>query len=110
MLDWLACICYLIWFKKSKVQIQALINFSNKINAIILGYALKLGLKVRTINVEAQKIDDSTFEAFKMVLACFQVEDKLGRTQNFQKTFLLAKISVKVVLTMPFLTFSNADI
>ena len=51
ILNWVFCICYLIWFKKSKVQIQALINFGSKVNAMIPGYVLKLGLKVRPINV-----------------------------------------------------------
>ena len=45
-----------------------------------------------------------------MVLANFQVEDKLGRTRFFQETFLLADISAEVVLGMPFLTLSNADV
>ena len=74
------------------------------------GYALKLGLKVRPTDVGAQKIDGSTLETFGMVLASFQVEDKLGRTRYFQETFLLADISMEVVLGMPFLTLSNADI
>ena len=74
------------------------------------GYASKLGLKVRPTNVEAQKIDGSTLETFGMVLASFQMKDKLGRPQFFQETFLLADLSVKVVLEMPFLTLSNANI
>ena len=45
-----------------------------------------------------------------MVLASFQVEDKLGRARFFQETFLLANISAEVVLGMPFLTLSNADV
>ena len=55
-------------------------------------------------------IDGSTLESFEMVLASFQVEDKLGRARFSQKTVLLADISVKVVLEMLFLTLSNADI
>ena len=47
---------------------------------------------------------------FGMVLASFQVENKLGQTRYFQKTFLLADISMEVVLGMPFLTLSNANI
>ena len=47
---------------------------------------------------------------FGMVLASFQVEDKLGRARFFQELFLLADISTQVVLGMPFLTFSNADV
>lgn len=45
-----------------------------------------------------------------MVLASFQVEDKLGRARFFQEIFLLADISVEMVLGMPFLTVNNADI
>ena len=74
------------------------------------GYALKLGLKVRPTDVGAQKIDGSTLETFGMVLASFQVEDTLGRARFFQETFLLADLSVEVVLGMPFLTLSNANI
>ena len=45
-----------------------------------------------------------------MVLASFQVEDKLERARFFQESFLLIDTSVKVMLGMPFLTFSNANI
>ena len=38
------------------------------------------------------------------------MENTLGRAQFFQETFLLADFSVEVVLGMPFLTLSNADI
>ena len=75
-----------------------------------LGYASKLGLKIHPINVGTQKIDGSTLETFAMVLASFQVEDTLGKARFFQETFLLADLSVEVVLGMPFLTLSNADI
>ena len=110
VLDWVSCIRYPIWFKKSKIQVEALIDSGNKVNTMTPAYALKLGLKVHTTDVRAQKIDSSTLETFGMVLASFQIEDKLSRIQYFQKTFLLADISVKVVLRMPFLTLSNVNI
>ena len=110
VLNRVPCICYPMRFKKSKVQIQALIDSGSEVNAMTPAYASKLGLKVHTTDVGAQKIDGSTLETFGMVLASFQVEDKLGRTRYFQETFLLADISVEVVLGMPFLTLSNADI
>ena len=109
-LDWVLYIHYPIWFKKSGVQVQALIDSSSKINAMTPGYASKLGLKVCPTDVVAQKIDGSTLEMFGMVLASFQVEDKLGRARFFQETFILADLSVEMVLGMPFLTLSNADI
>ena len=75
-----------------------------------LAYASGLGLRVYRIDVGAQKIDGSILEIFGMVLASFQVEDKLGRIRFFPETFLLADISTEVVLGMFFFTFSNADI
>lgn len=49
------------FWKKQKNDIQALINFVSKVNAIILIYALKLGFKTCYNKVRAQKIDDSIF-------------------------------------------------
>ena len=72
-------------------------------------YIEKLGLKARKINVGAQKIDSSVFKIFKMVIADFQMEDKVGRPRFFWKTFLVADIKFKVILGMPFLKISNAD-
>ena len=87
-----------------------MIDSDSEVNAITPAYISKLGLNVHHTNVGAQKIDGSTHKTFGMVLASFQVENKLGRPRFFQETFLLAKISVKVVLGMPFLIFSNANI
>lgn len=74
ILEKVFCIHYSVWFKKNEVQ--ALINLSNKVNAITLVYASKLDFQVRCANVGAQKIDDSTFKTFGMVMASFQVKDK----------------------------------
>ena len=73
-------------------------------------YAEKLGLKTRKTNVGAQKIDGSTLETFGMVIADFQVEDKSGRPRFFQETFLVADTKFEVILGMPFLKISNADV
>lgn len=72
--------------------------------------AAKLGLKVCHIHVGAKKIDCSTFKTFGIVLANFQLEDKLDRAQSFQKRFFLANISMDIVLGLPFLTLNNANI
>ena len=82
-LDWVLYICYPIWFKKSKVQVQALINSDSKVNVMTSGYALKLGLKVCLTNIRVQKIDSSTLETFKIVLAKFQMENTLGKVRFF---------------------------
>ena len=108
LLQRVPCVHYPIQFKKKEVQ--ALIDSGSEVNAMSPAYASKLGLRVRHTDVGAQKIDGSTLQTFGMVLANFQVEDKLGRTRFFQETFLLANISAEVVLSMPFLTLSNADV
>ena len=106
-----SCIYYLVQFKSiNKTQVQTLIDLGSEINAITPAYVSKLDLRVHHTNIEAQKIDSSILKTFKMVLASFQVEDKLRRAWFFQETFLLANISAKVVLDMLFLTLSNTDV
>ena len=73
-------------------------------------HAAYLGLKVRVSNVGVQKIDGSSLAIYGMIIAAFQVVDKLGCSWFFQKTFLPADISMEVVLGMPFLTLSNVDV
>ena len=75
-----------------------------------LAYTNKLGLQNRKTNIGAQKIDGSLFEIYKMVIVTFQVIDKLGKAQFFQETFLLANTSMEMVLKIPFLILSNANI
>ncbi len=73
-------------------------------------FAQQLGLKVRKTNVAAQKIDGTTLETYEMVVSTFSVSDKDGRERFFEKSFLLADVSPDIVLGMPFLTMSNADV
>ena len=65
---------------------------------------------MRVTNVSAQKIDGSSRATYGMIIAAFQVIDKLGCSPFFHETFLLANISIEVVLGMRFLTLSNADV
>ena len=73
-------------------------------------YIWKLGLKIRKINIGAQKINSSALETFEIVIANFQVEDKASRPRFFQETFLVANIKFKVILGMLFLKISNANV
>ena len=57
-----------------------------------------------------RKNDGSLIETYGIVIAIFQVFGKLGRFWFFQKAFLLADISIEMVLDILFLTLSNADI
>lgn len=71
-LEKVLCIYYLLRFRKDKKnKIRALINLSNKINAMILGYIEKIGLKIRSTNIKAQKIDGSIIDIFEIVFASF---------------------------------------
>ena len=110
ILDRVPCIHYPVQFQKDKEVIKALINSGSKVIAMTPAYAKQLGLQVQKTDVGAQKIDSSSLRTFGMVIAGFQVEDKLVRARFFQESFLLAETSMEMVLRMPFLTLSNADI
>ena len=73
-------------------------------------FARKLGLKVWKTNIGAQKIDGFVLETFGMVIADFQLGDKANKPRFFQETFLVADTQFEVILGMPFLKISNADV
>ena len=112
VLDRVPCIHYPVQFRKDKERatIRALIDSGSEVNAMTPAYAKQLGFRTQRTNIGAQKIDGSLLATYGMVIAAFQVIDKLGRARFFQKTFLLADTMMEVVLGMPFLTLSNADI
>ena len=86
-----------------------MLNSGSKVNAINLDYAWKLKFKIQKTIIGAQKIDDSIFEIFEIVIANFQIEDKASRPRFFQKTFLVANIKYEIILGMLFLKISNAN-
>ncbi len=45
-----------------------------------------------------------------MVVSTFSALDKDGKERFFEESFLLADVKPDIVLGMPFLTMSNADI
>lgn len=45
-----------------------------------------------------------------MVITSFQIKDKFKKANFFPKTFLIANISIKVVLKIFFFIFNNANI
>ena len=96
--------------KDKGATIWALINLDSKVNAMTPAYAKQLGFQVQKTDVRAQKIDGSSLKTFEIIIAGFQVENKLGKVWFFQKSFLLTETNMGVVLGMLFLTLSNADI
>ena len=111
VLNRVPCICYFVQFCKDKGKdVLALLNPGNEVNVMTVAYTAYLGLKVRVTNVGAQKIDRFSLAICGMVIAAFQIVNKFGCSRFFQKTFLLVDISMQVILSMLFLTFSNANI
>ena len=111
VLDRIPRICYPVQFRKDKDKdVLALLASESKVNVMTPAYAAYLGLKVRVTDVGPQKIDGSSLATHGIVIAIFQIVDKLCRSRFFPKTFLLTDISMDVVLGMSFLTLSNADV
>ena len=108
-LERVPCIHYPVQFK-DKAPVQALIDSGSEVNAIHPSFVKQLGLAIRPTDVGAQKIDGTTLDTHGMVVAAFSVEDKANRVRFFEETFLVANVSPEVVLGMPFLTLSNADV
>ena len=90
--------------------VLALLNSGSKVSAMHPAFAERLGLVVQTTNIGAQKIDGTTLETYGMVVAAFLVTDQADRVRFFEETFLAANVSPDVVLGMPFLTLSGADV
>ena len=116
-LEQVTCIQYPIAFPGGVTQdgsaldpVLALFNLGSEVNAMHLAFVEKLGFVVQTTNVDAQKIDGITFETYGMMLVAFSVIDLANRVRFFEETFLVANVSPDVVLEMPFLILSGADI
>lgn len=77
---------------------------------MILAYTKHLELQIRETNVDISKIDDLSLKTFEIVIASFQIIDKLNKARFFQNTFILAESSMEMVLRMFFLTFCNSVI
>ncbi len=93
-----------------KNQIKALLNSKSKVNTISQAFAHQLSLKIWKTNVEAQIITSTTLKTYGIVVSTFSILDKDGKERFFEKSFLLADVKPDIVLGMPFLIMSNADV
>ena len=73
-------------------------------------FAAKLGVSICLTGIDTQKIDDSALKTYNIAITRFLIQDKLGKARFFEETLLLADISMEIVLSIPFLALSNADI
>lgn len=67
-----------------------------------LVYMLKLDFKICHVDIKICKINNSIFKMFEIVLASFQIKDKLEKAQFFHKIFLLADTSLEIMLNILF--------
>ena len=56
-----------------------------KVNTIHPTFAKQLGLPIRPTDVEAQKIDGTTLDTHRVVIAAFPVTDKANRVKFFER-------------------------
>lgn len=110
LLKHIPCIYYPLRFSKNKSKVKALIDSDSEVKVMTLAYVKKPGFWTQKTNVRAEKINRSSLATFKMVIAKFQVSDKLDKTCFFQKTFLFINSNVNIILEIFFLTLSNENI
>ena len=66
-------------FHIDKEAIGAPIYSGSKVSTMTPAYAKKLDLRIWRTDVRAQNIDGSSLDMFEMVIAGFQVINKLGK-------------------------------
>ena len=72
VLDQVFYICYLVQFRKNKSKdVLALLDSGIEVNVITPASTAQLGLKVQKTNAGAQKIDKSSLETYKIIIAAF---------------------------------------
>lgn len=70
----------------------------------------KPDLHIYRTGMYSQKIDSSRLEAYKMVIALFQVNDQDKKDCLFKKKFLLTDISMNIAFRLFFLILSNIEV
>ena len=101
-------IWYPIAFRKK--SILACFDSSSEVNTIYPNFTKELSLFIRPTGIKEQKIDGTTLDTYKMVVAAFLMTKKANQVRFFEETFLVANVSPKIVFGTLFLTLSGADI
>lgn len=95
---------------KNNNDVKALIDFNNKIHIITCIYILRLDISIQKTDVKVLKFDRIFFKIFEIVIAIFQIKNKLEYFFFFQKSFLLANTNINLILELLFLFFTNENI
>lgn len=96
--------------KFNKFFLEVLIDLGSEVNAMQTSFAKKLGLYICKTDVSTQKINGSRPETFGMVIALFQVDDKIGKFCFLEETFLLVEISIDVAFKVLFLIMNKVEV
>lgn len=73
-------------------------------------YISKLGIIIWKTNIRVNKIDKLFWKTYSIAIKDFQPKKKLTKIQLFEKTFILANISIKILLEICFFIFCKLDI
>ncbi len=106
-LEQVPCIWYPVTFKD---QTKALLDLESEVNVISQAFAQQLSLKICKTNVGVEKIDGTILETYGIVISTFSLLDKDDRERFLKESFLLVDIKLDIVLGMPFLIMSNAEV
>ena len=113
----ITCIQYPIVFSGSVTQdslaldlVSVLFDSGNEVIAMHLVFAKRLSLVMQATNVGSQKIDGNTLETYEMVVAAFSVTDQANKVRFFEEIFLIVNVGPDMVLEIPFLILSSADV
>lgn len=71
---------------------------------------VKFGFFIQKTNIDTHKIDDNTFETFRMIIASLMMEDKDRNFYSFKRTFPLTDISINLTFRILFFMMSNVKI
>ncbi len=74
-----------------------------------LVYTAKLGFTTQKTCIRVKKIVSLPQETYSRTLTRLSLQDSLKKVWFFEETFLLAEISMEIVLKMPILALSNAN-
>ena len=78
-LDQVPYICYPMELQKDKGKDELdLFNLGSRENAIILTYTAELSFKRQRLNIKLWKIDGSSSKTYSIVIAIFQILDKIS--------------------------------
>ena len=86
------------------------IDLGNEVNATHPIFATEHGFPIRPTDVGTQKIDGTTLDIYGMVVAAFLLTDRTNKIKFFEKTFLIANVSPKIVLGIPFRALTSVDV